>query len=101
MLGLLEDLVTSMAARTTSRRRCRRDAHPRILESHDIACETIANEIYGDALRANRWRAVELGHHADGASRHGVPEGRADAASIQDRERQSLWPGVADMKAGW
>jgi glutamate carboxypeptidase len=101
MLGLLEDLVNidggsydkpgvdAVGARI-------RD----FLESHDIACETIANETYGDALRATVGgpsnSAIMLMGHRDTV----FPKGEPTRRPFKIENGKAYGPGVADMKAG-
>jgi glutamate carboxypeptidase len=101
MLGLLEDLVNidggsydkpgvdAVGARIRA-----------FLESHDIACETIANETYGDALRATVGgpsnSAIMLMGHRDTV----FPKGEPTRRPFKIENGKAYGPGVADMKAG-
>src|SRR6476620_8553619 len=101
MLGLLEDLVNidggsydkagvdAVGARIRA-----------FLESHEIACETIANETYGDALRATVGgpsnSAIMLMGHRDTA----FPKGEPTRRPFRIENGNAYGPGVADMKAG-
>jgi glutamate carboxypeptidase len=101
MLGLLEDLVNidggsydkagvdAVGARIRT-----------FLESHDIACETIVNEAYGDALRATVGgpsnSAIMLMGHRDTV----FPKGEPTRRPFKIENGKAYGPGVADMKAG-
>lgn len=101
MLGLLEDLVNIDGG---SYDKAGVDAvGVRIrtfLESHDIACETIANETYGDALRATVGgpsnSAIMLMGHRDTV----FPKGEPTRRPFKIENGKAYGPGVADMKAG-
>src|SRR5438552_7333897 len=101
MLGLLEDLVNIDGG---SYDKAGVDAvGVRIrafLESHDIACETIANETYGDALRATVGgpsnSAILLMGHRDTV----FPKGEPTRRPFKIENGKAYGPGVADMKAG-
>ena len=70
------------------------------LESHEIACETIANETYGDALRATVGgpsnAAIMLMGHRDTV----FPKGEPTRRPFRIENGKAYGPGVADMKAG-
>jgi glutamate carboxypeptidase len=70
------------------------------LESHAIACETIANETYGDALRATVGgpsnAAIMLMGHRDTV----FPKGEPTRRPFRIENGKAYGPGVADMKAG-
>ena len=70
------------------------------LESHEIACETIANETYGDALRATVGgpsnAAIMLMGHRDTV----FPKGEPTRRPFRIENGRAYGPGVADMKAG-
>ena len=70
------------------------------LESHEIACETIANETYGDALRATVGgpsnAAIMLMGHRDTV----FPKGEPTRRPFRIENGQAYGPGVSDMKAG-
>src|SRR5437764_15492495 len=101
MLGLLEDLVNidggsyDKAGVDAVGSRIRK-----FLESHDIACETIANETYGDALRATVGgpsnSAIMLMGHRDTV----FPKGEPTRRPFKLENGNAYGPGVADMKAG-
>ncbi len=101
MLGLLEDLVNidggsyDKAGVDAVGVRIRK-----FLESHDIACETIANETYGDALRATVGgpsnSAIMLMGHRDTV----FPKGEPTRRPFRIENGKAYGPGVADMKAG-
>jgi glutamate carboxypeptidase len=101
MLGLLEDLVNidggsyDKAGVDAVGVRIRK-----FLESHDIACETIANETYGDALRATVGgpsnSAIMLMGHRDTV----FPKGEPTRRPFKIEDGKAYGPGVADMKAG-
>jgi glutamate carboxypeptidase len=101
MLGLLEDLVNIDGG---SYDKAGVDAvGVRIrtfLEGHDIACETIANETYGDALRATVGgpsnSAIMLMGHRDTV----FPKGEPTRRPFKIENGKAYGPGVADMKAG-
>jgi glutamate carboxypeptidase len=101
MLGLLEDLVNIDGG---SYDKAGVDAvGVRIrafLESHDITCETIANETYGDALRATVGgpsnSAIMLMGHRDTV----FPKGEPTRRPFKIEDGKAYGPGVADMKAG-
>jgi glutamate carboxypeptidase len=101
MLGLLEDLVNIDGG---SYDKAGVDAvGVRIrtfLESHDIACEMIANETYGDALRATVGgpsnSAIMLMGHRDTV----FPKGEPTRRPFRIENGKAYGPGVADMKAG-
>src|SRR5438309_5844200 len=101
MLGLLEDLVNidggsydkaGVEAVGVRIRAC--------LESHAIACETIANETYGDALRATVGgpsnSEIMLMGHRDTV----FPKGEPTRRPFKIDNGRAYGPGVADMKAG-
>jgi glutamate carboxypeptidase len=101
MLGLLEDLVNidggsyDKAGVDAVGVRIRK-----FLESHDIACEMIANETYGDALRATVGgpsnSAIMLMGHRDTV----FPKGEPTRRPFRIENGKAYGPGVADMKAG-
>jgi len=70
------------------------------LESHEIACETIANETYGDALRATVGgpsnAAIMLMGHRDTV----FPKGEPTRRPFRIENGRAYGPGVSDMKAG-
>jgi glutamate carboxypeptidase len=70
------------------------------LESQEIACETIANETYGDALRATVGgpsnSAIMLMGHRDTV----FPKGEPTRRPFRIENGKAFGPGVADMKAG-
>jgi len=70
------------------------------LESHEIACETIANETYGDALRATVGgpsnAAIMLMGHRDTV----FPKGEPTRRPFRIDGDRAYGPGVADMKSG-
>jgi glutamate carboxypeptidase len=70
------------------------------LESHEIACEVIANETYGDALRATVGgpsnAAIMLMGHRDTV----FPKGEPGRRPFRIEDGKAYGPGVADMKAG-
>src|SRR6266567_1838843 len=101
MLGLLEDLVNIDGG---SYDKAGVDAvGVRIreyLEGQDIACETIANENFGDALRATVGgpsnSAIMLMGHRDTV----FPKGEPTRRPFRIENGIAYGPGVADMKAG-
>ena len=70
------------------------------LEESGIACETIANETFGDALRATVGgpsnSAIMLLGHRDTVS----PKGEPTRRPFKIENGKAYGPGVADMKAG-
>src|SRR3954453_6913851 len=101
MLGLLEELVNidggsydkagvdAVGARIRT-----------FLEAHGIACETIANETFGDALRAtvggpSNSAIMLMGHRAKV-----FPKGEPTRRPFKIENGKAYGPGVADMKAG-
>jgi len=101
MLGLLEELVNidggsyDKAGVDAVGARIRE-----FLEGHDIACETIANEAFGDALRATVGgpsnSAIMLMGHRDTV----FPKGEPTRRPFKVESGKAYGPGVADMKAG-
>lgn len=101
MLGLLEDLVNidggsydkdgvdAVGARIRA-----------FLEDHDIACESIPVEKFGDALRATVGgpsnSAIMLMGHRDTV----FPRGEPTRRPFKVENGKAYGPGVADMKAG-
>jgi glutamate carboxypeptidase len=101
MLGLLEDLVNIDGGSYNKAGVDAVGARIRaFLESHDIACETIANETYGDALRATVGgpsnSAIMLMGHRDTV----FPKGEPTRRPFKIENGKAYGPGVADMKAG-
>ena len=94
MLSLLEELVNidggSYDKAGVDAVGARIRAIPR--EPRDRLRDDRERDLWRRAARDRR-RAVERRHHADGPSRHGVSQGRADAPPVPDRERQGLWAG--------
>src|SRR5215468_7596502 len=72
----------------------------KFLESQGIACETIANENFGDALRATVGgpsnSAIMLLGHRDTV----FPKGEPTRRPFKIENGKAYGPGVADMKAG-
>src|ERR1043165_2567932 len=72
----------------------------KFLEDNGIACETIANETYGDALRATVGgpsnSAIMLMGHRDTV----FPKGEPTRRPFKIENGKAYGPGVADMKAG-
>src|SRR5437764_14557125 len=72
----------------------------RFLEEQGIACETIANEKFGDALRATVGgpsnAAIMLMGHRDTV----FPKGEPTRRPFKIENGNAYGPGVADMKAG-
>jgi len=72
----------------------------KFLEEHGIACETIANENFGDALRATVGgpsnSAIMLLGHRDTV----FPKGEPTRRPFKVENGKAYGPGVADMKAG-
>ena len=72
----------------------------RFLEENDIACETVANETLGDALRATVGgpsnSAIMLLGHRDTV----FPKGEPTRRPFRIENGRAYGPGVADMKAG-
>jgi glutamate carboxypeptidase len=70
------------------------------LEENDIRCETIANESFGDALRATVGgpsnSAIMLLGHRDTV----FPKGEPTRRPFKIENGKAYGPGVADMKAG-
>jgi glutamate carboxypeptidase len=70
------------------------------LEEQEIACETIANENFGDALRATVGgpsnSAIMLMGHRDTV----FPKGEPTRRPFKIENGKAYGPGVADMKAG-
>jgi glutamate carboxypeptidase len=70
------------------------------LEEHGIACETIANENFGDALRATVGgpsnSAIMLLGHRDTV----FPKGEPTRRPFKVENGKAYGPGVADMKGG-
>jgi glutamate carboxypeptidase len=70
------------------------------LEDNDIRCETIANESFGDALRATVGgpsnSAIMLLGHRDTV----FPKGEPTRRPFKIENGKAYGPGVADMKAG-
>jgi len=101
MLGLLEDLVNIDGGSYDKAGVDEVGVRIRtFLESHDIACETIANETYGDALRATVGgpsnSAIMLMGHRDTV----FPKGEPTRRPFKIENGKAYGPGVADMKAG-
>jgi glutamate carboxypeptidase len=101
MLALLEDIVNidggsyDKAGVDAVGARIRR-----FLEENGIACETIANEAFGDALRATVGgpsnSAIMLLGHRDTV----FPRGEPTRRPFRIENGRAYGPGVADMKAG-
>ncbi len=101
MLGLLEELVNidggsyDKAGVDAVGARIRK-----FLEEQGIACESIANETYGDALRATVGgpsnSAIMLMGHRDTV----FPKGEPSRRPFRIENGRAYGPGVADMKAG-
>ena len=101
MLALLEDLVNidggsyDKAGVDAVGTRIRA-----FLEAQDISCETIANEDFGDALRATVGgpsnTAIMLLGHRDTV----FPKGEPTRRPFRVENGKAYGPGVADMKAG-
>ena len=101
MLALLEDLVNidggsyDKAGVDAVGTRIRA-----FLEAQDIPCETIANEDFGDALRATVGgpsnTAIMLLGHRDTV----FPKGEPTRRPFRVENGKAYGPGVADMKAG-
>ena len=101
MLALLEDIVNidggsyDKAGVDAVGARLRK-----FLEEQGIACETIANEKFGDALRATVGgpsnRAIMLMGHRDTV----FPKGEPTRRPFKIENGKAYGPGVADMKAG-
>src|SRR5437868_3880624 len=101
MLALLEDIVNidggsyDKAGVDAVGSRIRK-----FLEEQDIACETIANESFGDALRATVGgpsnSAIMLLGHRDTV----FPKGEPSRRPFKVENGRAYGPGVADMKAG-
>jgi glutamate carboxypeptidase len=72
----------------------------KFFEEHDIPCETIANESYGDAVRATVGgpsnSAIMLLGHRDTV----FPKGEPTRRPFKIENGKAYGPGVADMKAG-
>src|ERR1044071_2116843 len=72
----------------------------KFLEEQDIACETIANETFGDAVRATVGgpsnSAIMLMGHRDTV----FPKGEPTRRPFKIENGNAYGPGVADMKAG-
>ena len=72
----------------------------KFLEEHGITCETIANENFGDALRATVGgpsnSAIMLLGHRDTV----FPKGEPTRRPFKVENGKAYGPGVADMKAG-
>lgn len=72
----------------------------KFLEGHEIACETIENEKFGDALRATVGgpsnSAIMLMGHRDTV----FPKGEPTRRPFKIENGKAYGPGVADMKAG-
>ncbi|MEA2936420.1 MAG: glutamate carboxypeptidase [Variibacter sp.] len=72
----------------------------KFLEDQNIACETIANEMFGDALRATVGgpsnSAIMLMGHRDTV----FPKGEPTRRPFRIENGIAYGPGVADMKAG-
>jgi glutamate carboxypeptidase len=72
----------------------------KFLEEHGIACETIANENFGDALRATVGgpsnSAIMLLGHRDTV----FPKGEPTRRPFKVENGKAYGPGVADMKGG-
>jgi len=72
----------------------------KFLEENDIRCETIANESFGDALRATVGgpsnSAIMLLGHRDTV----FPKGEPTRRPFKIANGKAYGPGVADMKAG-
>lgn len=70
------------------------------LESHGIACETIENQTYGDALRATVGgpsnSAIMLMGHRDTV----FPKGEPTRRPFRIVDGKAYGPGVSDMKSG-
>jgi len=70
------------------------------LESHGIACETIENQTYGDALRATVGgpsnSAIMLMGHRDTV----FPKGEPTRRPFKIVDGKAYGPGVSDMKSG-
>src|ERR1043165_4433551 len=101
MLSLLEDIVKidggsyDKAGADAVGARLRQ-----FLEEQGIACETIANETFGDALRATVGgpsnSAIMLMGHRDTV----FPKGEPTRRPFKIENGKAYGPGVADMKAG-
>ena len=101
MLALLEDIVNidggsyDKAGVDAVGMRIRR-----FLEENEIACEMIANETFGDALRATVGgasnSAIMLLGHRDTV----FPRGEPTRRPFKVENGKAYGPGVADMKAG-
>ena len=101
MLTLLEDIVNidggsyDKAGVDAVATRIRK-----FLEDNEIACETIANEQFGDALRATVGgpsnSAIMLLGHRDTV----FPKGEPTRRPFKIENGKAYGPGVADMKAG-
>ena len=101
MLTLLEDIVNidggsyNKAGVDAVATRIRK-----FLEENEIACETIANEQFGDALRATVGgpsnSAIMLLGHRDTV----FPKGEPTRRPFKIENGRAYGPGVADMKAG-
>ena len=101
MLTLLEDIVNidggsyDKAGVDAVATRIRK-----FLEENEIACETIANEQFGDALRATVGgpsnSAIMLLGHRDTV----FPKGEPTRRPFKIENGKAYGPGVADMKAG-
>jgi glutamate carboxypeptidase len=101
MLALLEDIVNidggsyDKAGVDAVGARLRK-----FLEEQNIACETIANETFGDALRATVGgpsnSAIMLMGHRDTV----FPKGEPTRRPFRIENGNAYGPGVADMKAG-
>jgi glutamate carboxypeptidase len=101
MLDLLEELVNTDGGSYDKPGVDAVGAHIRaFLEGHDIACETIPNETFGDALRATVGgpsnSAIMLMGHRDTV----FPKGEPTRRPFHIDDGKAYGPGVADMKAG-
>src|SRR5581483_3836351 len=101
MLKLLEELVNIDGGSYDKTGVDAVGAHIReFLEENDIACETIANEKFGDAVRATVGgpsnSAIMLLGHRDTV----FPKGEPTRRPFRIENGKAFGPGVADMKAG-
>jgi glutamate carboxypeptidase len=101
MLKLLEDIVNIDGGSYDKAGVDAVGVHIRkFLEANDIACESIANENFGDALRATVGgpsnSAIMLLGHRDTV----FPKGEPTRRPFKMENGKAYGPGVADMKAG-
>ena len=101
MLALLEELVNTDGGSYDKAGVDAVGARIRaFLEDHDIACETMPNEKFGDALRATVGgpsnSAIMLMGHRDTV----FPKGEPTRRPFRIENGRAYGPGVADMKAG-